>query len=515
MRPALAALALVVAACGADAIPVPDHAPAPPDPAAPAPQVIIDARPWYLAGDALTPADPRFLARADGPASVVDVWLDGAHVARAHLADGTFDLGFDLADVAIGDHTVLVSADGAEVAFAELPLHKSAALYVAVSNDWDTGDHTDDKLERQDRLHAAHPRLVLTHFVGPYTFTDPTVAPARAQLLVDWVLRNRAEHGDEIGLHIHPYCNFVTAAGVTCRTAPSFRDATDATGYTVHRVGVAVAVDHQLDRDRQPEQRRRALDGLDLLDPHLAQPGRAIPAGRDLELGVAGPGDPLVEEAVEGAPGGLGDGAREVAGLDRAVAVLDQVVAQARPEAGVAELAPQHVQHPRALLVEVVIEDVDRLVVDPGRDRPPVAVAVLGEVHLEPLVELEVGGVAALVVRAPDVLGVGGERLVEPQLRPPARRDEIAEPLVGQLVGEQALYIELVAVVAGHQGEVGEAGEGGVLHAPPHEFPKKNMAIARIGVGRRRTSARTARASPACAPACAPPRPRGRARRGS
>ncbi|MBK7070946.1 MAG: hypothetical protein IPH44_01485 [Myxococcales bacterium] len=232
MRLALAALALALAACGAGEIPVPDHAPAPPDPAAPAPQVIVDARPWYLAGDALTPADPRFVARADGPATVVDVWLDGAHVARAH-ADGTFDLGFDLADVAIGDHTVLVSADGADVAFAELPLHKSAALYVAVSNDWDTGDHTDDKLQRQERLHAAHPHLVLTHFVGPYTFTDPTVSAARAQQLVDWVLRFRAEKGDEIGLHIHPYCNFVTAAGVTCRTSPSFRDVTDATGYTV------------------------------------------------------------------------------------------------------------------------------------------------------------------------------------------------------------------------------------------------------------------------------------------
>ena len=57
MRLALAALALAVAACGADDIPVPDHAPAPPDPAAPAPQVVIDHRAWYLAGDALTPAD--------------------------------------------------------------------------------------------------------------------------------------------------------------------------------------------------------------------------------------------------------------------------------------------------------------------------------------------------------------------------------------------------------------------------------------------------------------------------
>lgn len=237
MRPvvvvALASLlATALAACGADDPPVPDHPPAAPDPAMPAPQTVTDAHAWYLAGDALTPADPRFIGHAAGPAGVVDVWLDGVHVARAHDRDG-FDLGFELNGLAVGDHTVLVSADAADTAFAALPLHVSHALYVAVSNDWDTSDHTDDRLARQEALHAAHPHMVMTHFVGPYTFTDPVMPPARIQFLVDWILRMRADFGDEIGLHIHPYCNFVTAAGVTCRIEPSFRSLTDATGYTV------------------------------------------------------------------------------------------------------------------------------------------------------------------------------------------------------------------------------------------------------------------------------------------
>jgi hypothetical protein len=49
---------------------------------------------------------------------------------------------------------------------------------------------------------------------------------------VQWLLNYQAT-GDEIGLHIHPYCNFVTVAGVTCRTSPSFAYASDSTGYTV------------------------------------------------------------------------------------------------------------------------------------------------------------------------------------------------------------------------------------------------------------------------------------------
>jgi hypothetical protein len=57
---------------------------------------------------------------------------------------------------------------------------------------------------------------------------------ARKQRLVDWVTNLRDTEGDEIGLHVHPYCNFIRTAGVTCRTAPSFAYASgDTTGYTV------------------------------------------------------------------------------------------------------------------------------------------------------------------------------------------------------------------------------------------------------------------------------------------
>jgi hypothetical protein len=38
---------------------------------------------------------------------------------------------------------------------------------------------------------------------------------------------------DEIGLHIHPYCNFVESAGLTCITDQSTVYATDTTGYTI------------------------------------------------------------------------------------------------------------------------------------------------------------------------------------------------------------------------------------------------------------------------------------------
>ena len=195
---------------------------------------VTGAKAWYLAGNGLTPGDKLELA-ITGPANtgVVDLWLDRRFVARARPASGKFKFAIDLGAVSIGEHQVLLAADGARFAFSEVRFRRSHPLYVAVSNDWDTADNGDPMLERQVRLHTLHPNLVLTHFVGPYTFTDPTVSATRRKFLVNWVKNLRDTEGDEIGLHIHPYCNFVATAGVACRTSPSFARTTDTTGYTV------------------------------------------------------------------------------------------------------------------------------------------------------------------------------------------------------------------------------------------------------------------------------------------
>jgi hypothetical protein len=196
---------------------------------------VSGAKGWYLVGNGLTAGDDRLGLAITGPAETdaVHVWLDLRYAGRARATSGgwSFDLQLDAVDV--GEHQLLLAADDAEFAFSEVRFRRSHPLYVAVSNDWDDPDNDDAMLERQERLHARHPDLRLTHFVGPYTFTDPTVSAARRQFLVDWVTRLRDTEGDEIGLHVHPYCNFIQTAGVTCRTSPSFARASDATGYTV------------------------------------------------------------------------------------------------------------------------------------------------------------------------------------------------------------------------------------------------------------------------------------------
>ena len=221
--------------CTGEDAPIPDEAPTAPSKEDSGDYTVTGARAWYLIGDALTPGDDSLALAIKGPTSsqVVDLWIDGQYKKRATRTSTGWRFTVDITDLPAGNHTALLAADGERYAFAAVKFKRSHPLYISVSNDWDTGDHGDDKLERQDRLHAHHPRMMMTHFVGPYTFTDPSVSSTRAQQLVSWVKNWEQQAGDEIGLHVHPWCNFVTTAGVACRTSPSFGKTNDPTGYTV------------------------------------------------------------------------------------------------------------------------------------------------------------------------------------------------------------------------------------------------------------------------------------------
>ncbi|MBA3398018.1 MAG: hypothetical protein H0T89_35665 [Deltaproteobacteria bacterium] len=237
IRTLVIAASLAAAACADPSEPpVSEDLPGEPSKADHSEFQLSGARGWYVVGNALTPGQDRLdlTITTTGDARVVDLWLDNRYVRRATRQGNKFTFSIDLKTVAVGSHRILLAADGARVAFAAVPFQRSHPLYIAVSNDWDDPDNADPMLERQERLHARHPHLVMTHFVGPYTFTDPAITPARRQRLVQWVTNLRDTEGDEIGLHVHPYCNFVRTAGVTCRTSPSFAYANgDTSGYTV------------------------------------------------------------------------------------------------------------------------------------------------------------------------------------------------------------------------------------------------------------------------------------------
>lgn len=241
----------LLTACGdPDPNPTPPSAPAENDPA----YVISGAQPWWIVADAATPTTDDLMTVIVEPPSgtdFIDLWVGDLPVVRLDdIGDGKLGAQITVTDLPLGDHDILLAANGKTTAFAKLPLHRSAPYYVLVTTDWDFSDPGARSLTYQDAMHSTHPEIRITHFVGPYTFTDPAVTAARQQELVTWLLAKRDTEHDEIGLHIHPWCHFVTSAGLPCVTDQSTTmPGGDTTGYTVKlgaygRANMGILLDH-------------------------------------------------------------------------------------------------------------------------------------------------------------------------------------------------------------------------------------------------------------------------------
>jgi hypothetical protein len=230
---AVVVVALFVVACGGSSGP---RAEKPTAPAENDPAYTIQMPSWFLVENKTTPAQDQMTIFVNAPSGTdtVDVWVGDLPVVRLDdQGNDVFGAQIDIKALPIGTYEALFAADGSTTAFAKMTFHRSAPYYVIVTTDWDFPDPGQIAIGYQDAMHRDHPELRITHFVGPYTFTDPMMTAERKQELVAWLVKNRDTYQDEIGLHIHPYCNFVESAGLTCITDQSTVYPTDDTGYTI------------------------------------------------------------------------------------------------------------------------------------------------------------------------------------------------------------------------------------------------------------------------------------------
>jgi hypothetical protein len=191
---------------------------------------------WYVIGDAATPGidEMAIIVTPPGGTDFVDAYIGDLPVVRMYKQSDGFSLDESIKSLPAGTYDLLFSANGSDNAFAKVTFNRSAPYYVLVSTDYDFSDPTDNSTTFMDYLHTSHPEMRITHFWAPYTYTDPMVTEDRRATLTAWLLNNRDTYRDEIGLHIHPYCNFVTDAGITCVTDQStVYPAGDTTGYTI------------------------------------------------------------------------------------------------------------------------------------------------------------------------------------------------------------------------------------------------------------------------------------------
>lgn len=237
MRTWTPAIAMAFCLIGCTSFPDPkSDKPTPPDSNDPA-FTIRGLHNWYLIGDGVTAGDDQMTIIITPPSGTqyVDAYVGDLPVVRMTEQSDGFSLQLSLANVPGGAYDILFSADGAPTAFARALWNRSAAYYVLVSTDYDFSDPGVNAIDDMNFMHANHSKLRITHFWAPYTYTDPVVTDARRLELDTWIQQQRDMFHDEIGLHIHPYCNFVEDAGMTCVTNQSTTatDGTDLSGYTI------------------------------------------------------------------------------------------------------------------------------------------------------------------------------------------------------------------------------------------------------------------------------------------
>jgi subtilisin-like proprotein convertase family protein len=192
---------------------------------------------WYLIGNSITPGNNSFKVHVGvaGKVKSIAASIDEGNNQPLILEGDEFTGTIDISQLPPGVHSLSLAADGCQLPFATLQFRRSHPLYVLMTTDWDSPDSQDSILRLHEILHTEHPGLKFTHFFGPYTFTDPAISSVRRSTLVDWLISLHATYQDEIGLHIHPFCNFVnTVPGVSCLLKPSDSyNQGDSTGYTV------------------------------------------------------------------------------------------------------------------------------------------------------------------------------------------------------------------------------------------------------------------------------------------
>ena len=162
--------------------------------------------------------------------------------------------------------------------------------------------------------------------------------------------------------------------------------------------------------------------------------------------------------------------------------MLFEVGLNARPIKVIAELRPQHVQHPTALGIGAEVELLHGVCVFVKDDRSFVVVLgqhAIGRVFVEAVEHC----IAAERVSLVEMRVVRCEALVEPEVAPIFAGHQITKPLVSHLVRIEPTAGVQVFGGRRKDGVVGERGQGGVFHSARREVENRHLVILGPGEG--------------------------------
>ena len=267
------ALAVVIAACTPQAVaPSLDPTAAPSATGSPSPPVGLPAP--------VPPADVRSMRRWNAAPDPVQISADFAADPRPgnprlRLDDGrmaplTFTAGgprgfgavgsIDISGVAAGEHradVVVTLQGGADAVAGSASFLVTQPEYVVWTLDFEGDASADAELANTSAI-ADGLKVPMSVLWNPRAWTTAQVSPERQDAMLAWT-KDRLAKGDEVALHLHMWTDFVRAAGLVPKLAPSWAGRGDGydvpmTAYTEDEqkalidYGVKLMLDHGLPR---------------------------------------------------------------------------------------------------------------------------------------------------------------------------------------------------------------------------------------------------------------------------
>ena len=199
---------------------------------------VEDSRRWYVTPDTLTPSSlPLIVTFIRDPAATrptARFRSGGPEVLLTPTGTGLqiqWSASLDLHGVKPGTYVIDVveRVAGYEVVVAAKEIVVSEPEYVVWTLDFE-GDASSDEAMANTAAIADDQKIPMTVMWNPRVWTTGQVSAARADAMLAWT-KERVAKGDELSLHVHMWTDFVRAAGLVPRTAPTWGGRGD--GYDV------------------------------------------------------------------------------------------------------------------------------------------------------------------------------------------------------------------------------------------------------------------------------------------
>ncbi|MDP9319870.1 MAG: hypothetical protein M3P16_02095 [Chloroflexota bacterium] len=237
-------LTVLLASCAPQAIvPSPSPTPAPSASAAASPGLpaALDAQlglahRWYTVPDPLIREDPVVIATFNGDPTAGSPRLrlspGGAEFPFTPSSGNVWHAPIALAGLAPGEYSAqLVERvrNAGDIALATVTFTLSQPEYVVWTLDFE-GDASGDAELANTAAIADGLRIPMSVLWNPRAWTTTQVSAERQDAMLAWT-KGRMSKGDEVGLHLHMWTDYVRAAGLVARTVPSWAGRGD--GYDV------------------------------------------------------------------------------------------------------------------------------------------------------------------------------------------------------------------------------------------------------------------------------------------